>query len=215
MFQEATDPAVVERLASRRRHGAVGVAPWRVAGVHEPGSSAPLRVAPPAIFAARLSRDRTWCGRAARFRPAPERRCIRPGPNSGAYSSCVPSSHSIRRHQHGFHVLTGDFNTIAPGDLLDFRKLPHRLRALVWLSGGRIRWRTIQLILDAGYVDAYRMLHGSDPGTRFRPGRRTFAWITCSFRPHTSSRIQACEIIAGSEPASASDHLPFLTQISE
>ena len=73
----------------------------------------------------------------------------------------------IARHQHGFHVLTGDFNTLAPGDLLDFRKLPHRLRALVWLSGGRIRWRTIQIVLDAGYTDVYRALRGADPGYTF------------------------------------------------
>ena len=26
----------------------------------------------------------------------------------------------------------------------------------VWLSGGRIRWRTVQTVLDAGYVDAYQ-----------------------------------------------------------
>ena len=35
---------------------------------------------------------------------------------------------SIAQHQEGFHVLTGDFNTLAPGELLDFKKLPARLR---------------------------------------------------------------------------------------
>src|SRR5690242_16922227 len=48
---------------------------------------------------------------------------------------------TIGHREQGFHVLTGDFNTLAPGELLDVRKLPRRLRALVWLSGGRIRWR--------------------------------------------------------------------------
>ena len=43
---------------------------------------------------------------------------------------------SIAQHQHGLHLLAGDFNTLAPGELLDLRKLPSRLRALVWLSGG-------------------------------------------------------------------------------
>ena len=105
---------------------------------------------------------------------------------------------SIRRHQHGFHVLTGDFNTLAPGDLLDFRKLPHRLRALVWLSGGRIRWRTIQLILDAGYVDAYRMLHGTDPGYTF-PTWAPHVRLDYLFFPAAyAGRVQACEIITGS-----------------
>ena len=35
-------------------------------------------------------------------------------------------------------------------------KLPRRLRLLVWLSGGRIRWQTIAIMLGAGYSDAYR-----------------------------------------------------------
>ena len=43
---------------------------------------------------------------------------------------------SIKQHQKGLHVLLGDFNTLAPGELLDMRLLPFRLRPLVWLSGG-------------------------------------------------------------------------------
>src|SRR5947207_14819655 len=39
----------------------------------------------------------------------------------------------------GPHVLISDFNTVAPGDIFDPRKLPHRLRGLVWLSGGHLR----------------------------------------------------------------------------
>ena len=31
---------------------------------------------------------------------------------------------SIAGHQHGFHVLTGDFNTLAPGEMLERRLLP-------------------------------------------------------------------------------------------
>jgi hypothetical protein len=71
---------------------------------------------------------------------------------------------TIRQHDRGFHLLAGDFNTLAPGDVFDFRKLPARLRALVWLSGGRIRWRTIEMVLNAGYVDAFRKLHPDDRG---------------------------------------------------
>ena len=66
---------------------------------------------------------------------------------------------SIRRHQHGFHALVGDFNTVTPGELLDFGALPQKVRATVWLSGGAIRWRTIQVVKDAGYVDVFRALH--------------------------------------------------------
>ncbi len=74
---------------------------------------------------------------------------------------------TIRAHDRGFHLLAGDFNTLAPGDVLDFRKLPARLRALVWLSGGRIRWRTIQIVLNEGYVDVFRRLHPDERGSSF------------------------------------------------
>ena len=74
---------------------------------------------------------------------------------------------TIKQHDRGFHLLAGDFNTLAPGDVFDFRKLPTRLRALVWLSGGRIRWRTIEMVLNAGYIDVFRKLHPDDRGLSF------------------------------------------------
>ncbi|WP_410964308.1 hypothetical protein, partial [Salmonella sp. SAL4447] len=51
----------------------------------------------------------------------------------------------IRQNQHGFHIIVGDFNTLAPGELLDLNRLPLRLRAFTWLTGSKIRWRTIQI----------------------------------------------------------------------
>ena len=120
---------------------------------------------------------------------------------------------AIAHHQHGFHVLTGDFNTLAPGDLLDFRKLPHRLRALVWLSGGRIRWRTIQIVLDAGYVDVYRALNGADVGYTFPTWaphvRLDYMFVPSGF----AGRVSACEdrsIIRLRPPPR--DHFPLLAE---
>ena len=121
----------------------------------------------------------------------------------------------IARHQHGFHVLTGDFNTLAPGDLLDFRKLPHRLRALVWLSGGRIRWRTIQVVLDAKYTDVYRALRGADSGYTF-PTWAPHVRLDYMFVPSGSiSRIGSCEILNHPSAPAASDHFPLLAEVEE
>lgn len=118
---------------------------------------------------------------------------------------------SIAHHQHGFHVLTGDFNTLAPGELLDVRKLPGRLRTLVWLSGGRVRWRTIQIVLDGGYVDGYRARHPEDPGFTFPAWdphvRLDFAFVPAQY----AGRLRACEIVREAGTASASDHLPLLS----
>lgn len=119
---------------------------------------------------------------------------------------------SIAAHQHGLHVLTGDFNTLAPGEILDPRQLPHRLRALVWLSGGRIRWRTIQVVLDAGYVDAFRTLNAaSDPGLTF-PTWNPHVRLDYAFVPGAFvNRLKQCEVVRTAEAPSASDHYPLLT----
>lgn len=118
---------------------------------------------------------------------------------------------SIQRHQEGFHALTGDFNTLAPGDLLDFRKLPGRLRALVWLSGGNVRWRTIKIILDGGYIDAYRSLHPDVPGFTF-PTWEPHVRLDYLFLPtRYTSKLTSCEIMDVPGARDASDHLPLLS----
>ncbi len=122
---------------------------------------------------------------------------------------------SIKRHQHGFHVLAGDFNTIAPGDIFDAMKLPHRLRALVWLSGGQIRWRTISTILDAGYVDVYRDKHGGAiSGFSFPTWephvRLDYIFVPTVFR----ERLVSCEVFTHEAGPAASDHYPLIAEWS-
>lgn len=121
---------------------------------------------------------------------------------------------AIAAHQHGFHVLTGDFNTLAPGEFLDVGRLPPRLRALVWLSGGRIRWRTIRRVLDAGYLDAFRSLHSDAPGPTF-PVWDPHIRLDYLFLP-TASRasLVSCDVMASGPLGQASDHLPLLTELS-
>jgi exodeoxyribonuclease-3 len=121
---------------------------------------------------------------------------------------------AIQRHQHGAHALVGDFNTLAPGELLNPRELPARLRALVWLSGGRIRWRTIQVVLDAGYRDAFRHLHPDVVGYTF-PTWRPHVRLDYLFVPETSlARVSACRVFMPEAAGGASDHFPLLAELS-
>ena len=117
---------------------------------------------------------------------------------------------AISQYQTGFHALTGDFNTLAPGELLDFSKLPGRLRALVWMSGGKVRWRTIQIILDAGYVDAYRSRH-TDPGYTFPTWAPHVRLDYFFVLQRDAGRLQSCEIMDVPGARDASDHLPLLS----
>jgi exodeoxyribonuclease-3 len=120
---------------------------------------------------------------------------------------------AIAQHQSGPHVLAGDFNTLAPGELLDIRQLPHRLRALVWLSGGRIRWRTIQIVLDAGYVDGYRRICPTGPGFTF-PTWSPHVRLDYVFLPSAfATQLRGCEIVNTPDTPDASDHFPLLAEI--
>jgi exodeoxyribonuclease-3 len=120
----------------------------------------------------------------------------------------------IAEHQHGFHVITGDFNTIAPGETLDLQKLPPRLRAFVYLTGRTIRWETIQIMLDAAYVDGYRALHPDDRGLTFPAGdphvRLDYVFLPSSFAP----RLKGCAVVNGTPATTnASDHLPVVADL--
>jgi endonuclease/exonuclease/phosphatase family metal-dependent hydrolase len=121
---------------------------------------------------------------------------------------------AIEKHQHGFHVVAGDFNTLSPGEQLDVQRLPYRLQAVLWLTGGRIRWQTIQIMLDAGYLDAYRMLHPGDPGFTF-PTWDPHVRLDYAFVPGAlADRLKGCDVMA-SPPGlkEASDHLPLRAEV--
>jgi endonuclease/exonuclease/phosphatase family metal-dependent hydrolase len=120
---------------------------------------------------------------------------------------------AIAQHQHGAHALVGDFNTVAPGDMLDIRKLPARLRALVWLSGGRVRWRTIQTILDAGYRDAFRHLHPDLVGNTF-PTWDPHVRLDYLFLPDRwLQSVAMCEVMMAADAQHGSDHFPFVAEL--
>ena len=120
---------------------------------------------------------------------------------------------SINVHQSGFHVLAGDFNALAPGELLDTRALPYRLRALMWLSGGRVRWRTIQAVLDAQYVDAFRSRDADDSGLTFPTWaphvRLDYVFVPVAF----AARVPVCRVVRDDPSVKASDHFPLLAEL--
>ena len=102
---------------------------------------------------------------------------------------------SIDQHRNGFHVLAGDFNTVAPGEGFSVGQLPMRLRPLMWLSGGTVRWRTIETVLHAGYADSYRALHPADPGMTL-PTANPMLRLDYVFMPESElGRVMACDVV--------------------
>jgi exodeoxyribonuclease-3 len=122
---------------------------------------------------------------------------------------------AIKRHGQLPHLLLGDFNTLAPDERLDTAKLPRRLRVLVWLSGGRIRWQTIAIMLGAGYVDGYRLLHPGDAGLTF-PTWDPHVRLDYVFVPKPfADRLTVCAVVHdGDVIGSASDHFPVCAEVN-
>ena len=117
---------------------------------------------------------------------------------------------SIEKHQKGFHVVLGDFNTLGPGEVLDATKLPQWIRTMLWLSGRDIKREVVQCMLDSGYVDGFRSLHPDDMGYTFPSTsphvRLDYVFVPASFRDHLTD----CKVVFGPPSDAASDHLPLL-----
>ncbi|HWS88060.1 MAG TPA: endonuclease/exonuclease/phosphatase family protein [Pyrinomonadaceae bacterium] len=213
VFQEATDPRVVERLSEetglkyRAAHGGNSVAylsrvPVKRHEWHRPRGSRrhfmEIELEGPdlVVFGIHLSAVHSFWT---------ERRRMRELRSLLAW---------VEARSHGFHVMVGDFNTLAPGELLDAQKLPPRLRALVWLSGGRVRYQTIQILLAAGYTDAFRRLHPEDLGYTF-PTWDPHVRLDYVFTPKQyDERVTDCRVLTDNPKVrEASDHFPLLATL--
>ncbi|HAF14062.1 MAG TPA: hypothetical protein DHU55_03275 [Blastocatellia bacterium] len=212
VFQEATDPDVINRLAAT-----TGMAFWAARREHSIGYLSRLEVAhhewhypdgakhsfleiilsgsEARIFGLHLS---------STFSKWSERRRVR---------EIRALLKSIEQHQEGFHVLVGDFNTLAPGELLDVRRMPAWIRGLVWLSGRDIQRETIQLMRDSGYVDCYRFLHPTEKGYTFPVWdphlRLDYVFVPSGF----ADRLIRCEVVNQTEAVRASDHFPLFVEL--
>jgi exodeoxyribonuclease III len=213
VFQEATDPEVIGRLAAAtelpfwaaRREHSIGyisrLQPSRHEWHYPPGAKHSfLEIVLPGteerIFGLHLS---------STFSKWSEQRRVR---------ELRALLRSIEVHQQGFHVLVGDFNTLAPGELLDVRRMPAWIRGLVWLSGRDIQRETIQLMKDSGYVDGYRLLHPSVKGYTFPVWdphlRLDYVFVPTSF----AARLLRADVSDGPVEANkASDHFPLLMEL--
>lgn len=212
VLQEATRPQVVAALAERLGLGIWGAERGRSLGYL---SRLPL---------ARAAWHRPRWSRHAFLELVPEAAGVA---IFGVHLSAVHSNWTERRRalevrsllkgiepaQRGLHAVVGDFNTLAPGEQLDLPRLPPRLRAVVYLTGRRIRWQTIELMLETGYVDGFRMRRPECPGYTF-PSWDPHVRLDYVFVPGAhADRLAACEVVEDPQARLASDHLPLLARL--
>lgn len=217
VLQEATQPRVVERLAAE-----TGLKTWAARAGYSLAYLSRLPVA-----------RHEW------HRPrGSKRHFVEIEPDGlglhvyGVHLSAVHSFFTERRRMRelrsmlawtgaretDFHVFVGDFNTLAPGEFLEARKLPMRLRPMVWLSGGRVRYQTIQIMLASGYLDGFRLLHPdreTETGYTFPTWdphvRLDFVFLPERFR----NRLKGCSVLTDAPVfKEASDHFPLLAELT-
>jgi exodeoxyribonuclease-3 len=121
---------------------------------------------------------------------------------------------AIKEHQDGVHFIAGDFNALAPGEVLRADRMPPWIRAMVWLSGRDIARHTIQHMLDQNYTDAWATLHPGNPGFTF-PTWDPHVRLDYIFTPDRYRQtLRSCEVLGGTaEAQGASDHFPLLVEI--
>ena len=215
LLQEAIDPAVVADLARETGMGTWGAHPrystaylsrapvashrWLTPrGARHPFLEVVLEDGVSRAFGLHLS---AWFSKWSERRRARELRLL---------------LESIREHEHGFHFLAGDFNALAPGERLEAWRMPRWIQAMIWVSGRDIARDTIQLMLDSGYVDAWRARHPAHPGHTF-PTWDPHVRLDYVFLPSRYvERLSSVEILTGATDAKeASDHYPLLAVVDE
>lgn len=213
VLQEATDPGVVARVAeladlphwgSRAGHStgflsrlAVAHHAWHSPlGARHPFLEVVLEGHPIRIFGLHLS---AWFSKWSERRRAREIRLLLDG---------------IREHQHGFHLIAGDFNALAPGERLQVAQMPRWIRAMVWVSGRDIARDTIQVMLDEQYADVWRRLHPGADGYTF-PTWGPHVRLDYIFTPERDAdRVAECTVVTDvPEAGTASDHYPLFAVI--
>ncbi len=198
VLQEATRPTVIEQLAHEHRHGAVGDAlRGESLGFMSRQPVAARRLAPATRLAPCVHRDRAGRLRVARVRRPSQRRAR----GLDRAPAGLRTARAARRDRRGTSTARTRWSATStrsrPANCSTSASCRRGLRALVWLSGGRIRWRTIQTVLDAGYrrrlpppASRSRRQHVS------RPGTRTSASTTSSCR-RAHRPAHGCRVLDG------------------
>ena len=111
------------------------------------------------------------------------------------------------------HLVVGDFNSIAPGEAVNLRRMPLWVGALLFLTGGQFDSPSLQALLDAGYIDVLRALHPDENLASF-PAVTPQIRLDYLFAPPTMiEQVRECRIVRNGRVPRASDHCPLLAVV--
>lgn len=120
---------------------------------------------------------------------------------------------SVLREQTGqAHLLVGDFNAIHPADTPGAPPSPESLVSSRAFPSRQV----IPLLLEASYVDCYRILHPNEPGYTF--GLPESSWLRLDYifaSFELAQRLITCDVVSDSKAIDASDHVPVWATFRE
>jgi endonuclease/exonuclease/phosphatase family metal-dependent hydrolase len=110
-------------------------------------------------------------------------------------------------------LLAGDFNAIAPHDVVDIAVWPDRLKRMLTWQGGRIFHRALAEVSSAEFVDCYRRLHPAEVGftlpTPMPNSRLDYIFVTEALK----RQLRRCFVLRELPVAEmASDHYPVVAE---
>jgi exodeoxyribonuclease-3 len=109
------------------------------------------------------------------------------------------------------HLLVGDLNALHPTDKPNVSLY---LATEPWegeenMSEDLSPRQVIPLLLEAGYVDCYRVLHSTTPGYTYKLPTPALRLDYIFASPPLARRLYACGVVTGGEAEMASDHFPI------
>ncbi len=111
------------------------------------------------------------------------------------------------------HLLVGDFNAIAPGDVFA-PDAPVTPATAEWAPLAYAAPRlAIAPILAAGYTDCYRALHPDRPGYTCKTTDPSVRIDYVFASPELAPRLRACDVATSPPARDASDHFPVMAEL--
>ncbi len=109
-------------------------------------------------------------------------------------------------------LIAGDFNAIAPGEMVKTETMPGWLKWIIYLQGNRVYHFSIKVFTTAGFIDCFRSLN-SEAGFTLPPpspnSRLDYIFVNASLKAY----LKRCWVVR--EPDSvnfASDHYPVMAE---
>ncbi len=118
----------------------------------------------------------------------------------------------MRRAGDHLHLLVGDLNTLRPGDPTGVSQLPADIAEEKSKEVAHLPREVIPLLLAAGYIDCYRLMHPGAPGYTFKLPNFYLRLDYAFASPEMVLHLHSCDVVSNEEAKIASDHLPIVAE---